>query len=245
MAKLINLTGQRFGKLTVIDKAPNKNNKVIWNCQCDCGNICKVRGDQLRGGITKSCGCLHIESAKKIGKNNFKDLTGQRFGKLVAIEAILDQNTKKYKWICQCDCGNIVTVLGTSLTSHNTQSCGCIKSIGENNIQSLLNTNNINFIYQYRVIINNMLYIYDFALIQNNKVIRLIEFDGIQHTGKISGWFTEERRNQLENSDKIKNSYAKEHNIPLVRIPYFERDKITLELLLGDKYLINTEMDSN
>lgn len=43
--------------------------------------------------------------------------------------------------------------------------------------------------------------------------------------------------------DKEKNQYAIEHNIPLVRIPYTERDNITLDMLLGDKYLIKSDIE--
>ena len=42
----------------------------------------------------------------------------------------------------------------------------------------------------------------------------------------------------IQNRDKRKNQWAKEHNIPLVRIPYWERDKITLEMIMSDQYLI-------
>ena len=38
MPKFIDLTGQKFGRLTVIDRAPNKNSRTAWNCLCDCGN---------------------------------------------------------------------------------------------------------------------------------------------------------------------------------------------------------------
>lgn len=238
MAKIIDLTGQRFGKLVVIKRAPNKNKRTMWLCKCDCGNEVEVRSDQLRGGITKSCGCLHIEQVKNIGKNNFKDLTNQRFGKLIAKQPIFNEYKKRYDWLCQCDCGNEIIVLGSSLSNRNTQSCGCIKSIGESNIEKILKENNINYISQYRIMINNKLYIYDFAIVENNQVTKLIEFDGIQHYGRISGWFTEERRQELINSDMIKNQYALNNNILLYRIPYWERDNIDLELLFNDEYLV-------
>lgn len=241
MAKIIDLTGQRFGKLVVIKRAPNKNKRTMWLCKCDCGNEVEVRSDQLRGGITKSCGCLHIEQVKNIGKNNFKDLTNQRFGKLIAKQPIFNEYKKRYDWLCQCDCGNEIIVLGSSLSNGNTQSCGCIKSIGESNIEKILKENNINYISQYRIMINDKLYIYDFAIVENNQVTQLIEFDGIQHYGRISGWFTEERRQELINSDIIKNQYALNNNILLYRIPYWERDNIDLELLFNDKYLIKGE----
>ena len=58
--QLIDLTGQRFGKLVVIKRVENtKNNKVQWLCQCDCGNLYTVQGEHLRNGSVKSCGCLH------------------------------------------------------------------------------------------------------------------------------------------------------------------------------------------
>lgn len=242
MAKIIDLTNERFGKLMVIKRAPNKNKRTMWLCKCDCGNEVEVRSDQLRGGITKSCGCLHIEQVKNIGKNNFKDLTGQRFGKLIAKQPIFNKSKKRYDWLCQCDCGNETIVLGSLLLNGNTQSCGCIKSIGESNIEKVLKENNINYVSQYRVIINDKLYIYDFAIIENSQITKLIEFDGIQHYGRISGWFTEERRQELINSDMTKNQYALNNNILLYRIPYWERDNIDLELLFNDKYLTRGEV---
>lgn len=242
MAILKNLIGEKFGRLTVVGRAPNKNKKVYWICQCDCGTIVEVRADQLTRGVTKSCGCLHKESAAARGKANFKDLTNQQFGKLTALYPVKTQNNNKYYWVCQCECGNLATVVGTSLTSGNTQSCGCIKSMGETNITQILIKNNINFKRQYHIKQNGKNYFYDFAILnEKEEIVRLIEFDGIQHFGRVSGWFTEERKIQLEQSDKIKNNYALSLNIPIVRIPYSERDNITLDLILGDKYLINKE----
>lgn len=240
MGKLNNLTNQQFDRLTVIKRAPNKNNKVYWECKCECGNIVNIRSDQLIRGITKSCGCYHREKASERGSNNFKDLTNQIFGKLIAKYPIKKNNESKYYWVCECECGNTVEVLGSSLTSGNTKSCGCIKSIGEANIKNILQKNNYNFKNQYFILINNKNYFYDFALLnENNQPYRFIEFDGIQHTGRISGWFDKNRYLKTLESDQIKNNYAINNNISLVRIPYFERDNITLEMLLGDKYLIN------
>lgn len=63
----IDLTGKRFGRLTVLCKAPRrpeeKSPRVRWECLCDCGNRTIVRSDHLRRGITKSCGCLQPEVA--------------------------------------------------------------------------------------------------------------------------------------------------------------------------------------
>lgn len=62
MGKLIDLTGQRFGRLTVIEKSPSRRgDKTWWSCKCDCGSTLEVWSVYLRNGTTKSCGCLNRE----------------------------------------------------------------------------------------------------------------------------------------------------------------------------------------
>lgn len=120
MSKLIDLTGKRFGKLVVIKRtiAPNNAKEVYWECQCDCGNITNVRGTHLRQGKIVSCGCY--------GKScNKKDLTGLRFGKLLVIKEV-ETETKGTSWLCKCDCGKEKVILGSSLRSGHTKSCGCL-----------------------------------------------------------------------------------------------------------------------
>ena len=59
--KKIDLTGQRFGRLTVIEEVDQrKYNKIFWKCVCDCGRITIVHGSNLKSGHTESCGCLRI-----------------------------------------------------------------------------------------------------------------------------------------------------------------------------------------
>lgn len=71
MGKVKDLTGQRFGRLTVIERCgKNKKNAVLWKCQCDCGNLVIVRSDCLIWGNTRSCGCLMIERAKETSMDN-------------------------------------------------------------------------------------------------------------------------------------------------------------------------------
>ena len=69
MAKFLDLTGQRFGKLTVIkfskDVQSGNRKRKYWLCKCDCGNFKEVRTDGLTSGNVKSCGCLHIEKSYK------------------------------------------------------------------------------------------------------------------------------------------------------------------------------------
>ncbi len=64
MPKLIDEEEKRYGKLTVCDRSSGRYDKYghyLWKCICDCGNVCYVKGAQLRNGNTQSCGCLRSE----------------------------------------------------------------------------------------------------------------------------------------------------------------------------------------
>lgn len=70
MGKSIDLTGQKFGRLTVIEKAENKGKYTAWICKCECGENVIVRSDHLKSGFTKSCGCLRKKSHIRHGLNH-------------------------------------------------------------------------------------------------------------------------------------------------------------------------------
>lgn len=70
---MIDLTGQKFGRLNVIGIAqihPFKTKEKVWECKCDCGNTVLVRGYSLRSGKTQSCGCISTETLSKRSINN-------------------------------------------------------------------------------------------------------------------------------------------------------------------------------
>lgn len=72
MPNFIDLTGDKYGRLTVLERAANKGKKTAWLCQCDCGNQTVVASTHLRSGHTTSCGC-HL---KEVNRNRyFKDIT--------------------------------------------------------------------------------------------------------------------------------------------------------------------------
>lgn len=126
-----------------------------------------------------------------------------------------------------------------------TKSCGCIKSYGEAIIRKILTDNNIKFIHDKPIfpdLVNdtNHRLRYDFILFNegNPNPYRLIEYDGEQHYKSVDWYNGEEGYKTRIQNDSVKNQYAQLHNIPLVRIPYWERDNITLEMIMGDKYLI-------
>lgn len=106
-----NEIGHRYGKLLVIDRAPNINSSARWLCKCDCGNTVIAMGHHLRSGSKKSCGCLQ-----------HKNIVGQRFGRLVVLEELPGSRIR-----CKCDCGNETVVLRPNLRSGNTKSCGCLR----------------------------------------------------------------------------------------------------------------------
>jgi hypothetical protein len=120
----LDLTGQRFGRLVAIKIVGKKRHGIIWLCQCDCGGTNEVLTDTLRSGAIRSCGCLRLE---RISEKCRLDLTGQRFGRLVAIKIV---GKKEYgtAWLCQCDCGKTKEVTTSNLRSGNSKSCGCLQA---------------------------------------------------------------------------------------------------------------------
>lgn len=108
-------TGKRFGRLVAIKSIYNQvDNCFIWRCKCDCGKIAYVRSSCLAQGITKSCGCLHDDTAKKnckdIYKANLKDGTNIARIKSNKINANntsgvkgVSWNKRRKKWIARID----------------------------------------------------------------------------------------------------------------------------------------------
>lgn len=116
--QLIDLTGQRFGRLTVIarnDPPSNQWGGALWRCRCECGKVTVVTGGHLRHGGVRSCGCIH-----------FNDLTGRTFGRLRVLRRAANRGPS-VRWRCRCSCGQTVTICSTSLVSGDSQSCGCLR----------------------------------------------------------------------------------------------------------------------
>lgn len=108
------LTGQVFGRLTVV--SPSSIKKYYWDCICSCGNKTVVAGSSLVSGGTKACGCL---------QSRFKDLSGKTFGRLKVLA--LSHMDKTAYWHCLCECGSSKVVAGVKLSSGETRSCGCLQ----------------------------------------------------------------------------------------------------------------------
>ena len=119
----LDLTGQRFGKLTVLFPAPNIGRDTAWLCRCECGKETVIRTCYLRKGKSLSCGCDVREN--RLEGSNRLDLTVQRFGKLTAVEPLDRRAGKNNKWRCVCDCGGECAVTVANLRNGHTRSCGC------------------------------------------------------------------------------------------------------------------------
>lgn len=117
-----NLVGTVWGNFLVLSQAedyisPKGQHKTKWNCKCLlCGNddVC-ITDRVLKLGTKQSCGCL-------------RDLTGRKFERLTVLHKDGKDEQEKTLWECQCDCGNVVSVVHNQLTSKNVQSCGCLHS---------------------------------------------------------------------------------------------------------------------
>ena len=130
--KKLDLTGKKFGRLFVLceDPEPYISPKGVktrrWRCRCDCGNEIVVLQNALtsKKDPTTSCGC----SRRDYGE----DLTGQRFGRLVAVKKVFldkkESNGVVSGWLCKCDCGNEAVASAKHLKLGETQSCGCLLS---------------------------------------------------------------------------------------------------------------------
>lgn len=234
------LSGQKFGRWTVINKTDKRTSSrtVIWHCKCECGNEKDVDGYLLRSGQSKSCGCLQKELTAELGRKSRIDITGQRFGKLVALSPIYSGNKDKHtKWLCKCDCGNTLEVDLGNLRQGFSQSCGCTQSKAEEHIIKLLTENNIFFDYQYRFI-DFQQKEFDFYI--NNQYV--LEYDGQQHFKyNGTGWDTEEHYNRTHKSDLEKNKYCFDHNIPIIRIPYNKEYNLNDLKLETTRYLLTQD----
>lgn len=129
--RAVDVTGQTFGRLTVIERAHWCGKVLLWRCKCQCGRETFVPAGKLRIGHTRSCGCLRKDAAAANGLKFVKDRTGQRFGRwtvlhYVSTKPVSDENHTEAQWWCRCDCGVEKVVRGGNLQSGGSLSCGCL-----------------------------------------------------------------------------------------------------------------------
>ena len=132
MSRLINLSGKVFGSWKVLSRdKESKGTNARWICICKCGTKKSVRSNHLLSNGSKSCGCLRE-----------RDLTGLKFNSWTVLNKIRKENLSEWsgnKYFCRCDCGNEKELLGGSLTTGASKTCGCwqVKDTRETALQSL------------------------------------------------------------------------------------------------------------
>jgi len=113
VGNVIDITGQRFGRLIVIGRSlPNtKNRGTRWLCKCDCGNEKIILKGSLMGGKTKSCGCLQMEQIRRVGKKkldygiaNMRSIFEKYQYKAKKRKLRFDLTEDQFKEITQRDC---------------------------------------------------------------------------------------------------------------------------------------------
>lgn len=123
--KFIPIEGQLYGYLTYIketDRIVRPSKSLIAGIfKCICGTEVKKCVAEVLQGQISSCGCMK-------GKWAVKDITGQKFGRLTALESTETLKNGAYVWTCRCDCGNYKDVVIGALCYGEIQSCGCLKT---------------------------------------------------------------------------------------------------------------------
>ena len=219
--------GEKIDALTIIKIEP----KNIL-CKCECGNEKWMSRSTLLDKRTKyhTCGCRINQRCA-----TYIDETGNKYGKLTVIEEAGLTEEKRVLWRCRCDCGNEKIALSKSLRAGLVQSCGCLKSVGEQKINQILTDLEINFTTQqtFKDLFSNKgwhLY-FDFYLPDYNI---LIEYQGIQHyecTNRL--WNNEENFQKTQEKDNIKRQYCERKNIKLIEVPYTDLKEINQEYILN------------
>lgn len=126
----IELSGTESGFLRYIDEAgfdgEGDGAKRLIKCLCACGKTITITATSYINNTTKSCGCLQKQIAATAGRASAHDLTGKRFGRLVAKSRVQKENsTRTAYWLCSCDCGNEKVVSAANLKRLKVKSCGC------------------------------------------------------------------------------------------------------------------------
>ena len=214
----------KVSRWTILERL-SKNGRVYYRCKCECGTIKDVRADHLKSGKSRSCGCLQKETVSKILTI---DLTGQKFGDWTVIgpgERPTSNSQKGMFWLCQCKCGTIKSVSSHTLRNGKSQSCGCVKSRGEERISQILADNNVTFGKQFCfkdcISAGGASCFFDFIIYRQDGTFMMLEYQGRQHYEETDWNWKSPKEN-----DNIKRKYCAKKGIKLVEIPYYDFDKI-------------------
>lgn len=237
-------TNQICGIWQVIERdwyPKSKSHETFWTSKClNCGNISSVRKTDLDKNPSSCNNCkgdIIAQALESHGYITHPINIGETYGLLTVESRPFAKGNKSY-CKCRCKCGNIIEVRKDHLLGLNhsrTVSCGCNSiSAGELKIKQILEANDINFKMQYRINDFSPYSPFDFAIFnKDNELVKLIEFDGEQHFYAIEHFGGEEKLTIQKERDRKKNEYCANHNICLLRVPYWDYEKLDLQYLLS------------
>jgi len=130
MRKITDLTGEKFGNLTVLNLIKDKNNLSKWSCKCDCGQTTEVFPGNLVAGNVKSCGCLQRQRTSQRHLNKRINEIGKKYSNCEVLECFVIHDrlkrTTNTKARVKCYCGEIFECRLQHLKSLSIKSCGCL-----------------------------------------------------------------------------------------------------------------------
>ena len=230
--------GQKFDRLLVKD-VDMENRSFI--CVCDCGKEVMVRYYNLLSGNTTSCGCKRQDSIRKGIKNVYEQYVGQKIN-MLTIESCFYKNNS-FWFDCVCDCGKKTTVQATKLISGYIQSCGCLKSKAEEDMEQILISHGIKYKREYKIndCRDKQPLPFDFAIFNDaDELVGLIELNGKQHYSE-GGWNTKQHLEYVQKHDKIKHRFCLQNDIPFLVIPYQYFKELEKFLITSDFWSFITE----
>lgn len=124
----MDLTGQIYGNLTVLEDTGNRfHRSIVWRCLCTCGTERDVPALYLRSGAVTNCGSRQCKQRKPRKPQKIQDLTGQVFGELTAVKPTEVRYFGSVVWECTCSCGKTCFVPTLMLHNGDKKSCGHIR----------------------------------------------------------------------------------------------------------------------
>ena len=116
------IRGQKFGRLTVVDRVDNNKSGTNWLCECECGNKDFFISANLVSGDTKSCGCLRQEEYR----DKALSYVGVKFNDLTVVKPTKEIKGNKRQYLLRCVCGTFCYGDIANLNNGNKKSCGCL-----------------------------------------------------------------------------------------------------------------------
>lgn len=220
--------GWRSGELEVQGMSSRMSgNRHYYFALCHaCGKVVELRKDKFLNRLQVSCGdcALTVRQWPQYKKPDVE--TGYVIGDFEVGKRVPTTNRAHMIYFeCQCiHCGLIKPISKTHLNSgQNTCDCRRMSHGARNTERAIKDFAVFEYQREYRHLLMPR-YSFDFALFDKGDLIAFIEFDGVQHTQAVDWWGGEEGLRKTQERDRIKNEFAIEQGIKMIRIPFYETD---------------------